>query len=303
VFRSKAASGHVIAPDGTKIAWYREAPAVEGDGTTTLTTGSARSDGEAGPPPLLLVHGTTADHTTFRQLGPRMAGSRIVVSMDRRGRGGSGDTLPYAIEREFEDVATVAEALATATGGPIDAFGHSYGGRCVLGAALLTPAIRRVVAYEGTVRPAVGDRDPALLARLDQLLAEGRDAELVEVFLREGVGFTDDDWLDFRTSPAFPARVAAAWTVTRELRAGAANGSALDRYVTVARPVLVVIGSDSPPSFAAGAHELARRLPDGRLAIIEGARHGAHHTHLDALVAAIEPFLGRPDDARATIGA
>jgi pimeloyl-ACP methyl ester carboxylesterase len=66
-----------------------------------------------------------------------MASSRPVFSIDRRGRGASGDTLPYAIEREFEDVAAVAEALADATGGDVDVFGHSYGGRAVMGAATL----------------------------------------------------------------------------------------------------------------------------------------------------------------------
>ena len=68
-------------------------------------------------PPLILVHGTTGDHTTFRVVGPMFATWRTVHAMDRRGRGASGDTLPYAIEREFEDVAAVADALATHEGG------------------------------------------------------------------------------------------------------------------------------------------------------------------------------------------
>ena len=55
--------------------------------------------------------------------------------MDRRGRGASGDTPPYAIEREFEDVAAVADALAAEAGHPIDVVGHSYGGRAALGAS------------------------------------------------------------------------------------------------------------------------------------------------------------------------
>jgi pimeloyl-ACP methyl ester carboxylesterase len=67
-------------------------------------------------PALILVHGTTGDHTTFRVVGPMLATRRTVYAMDRRGRGASGDTLPYAIEREFEDVAAVADALATDRG-------------------------------------------------------------------------------------------------------------------------------------------------------------------------------------------
>ncbi len=67
-------------------------------------------------PPLILVHGTTGDHTTFRVVGPMLGAQRTVQAMDRRGRGASGDTLPYAIEREFEDVAAVADALAADAG-------------------------------------------------------------------------------------------------------------------------------------------------------------------------------------------
>ena len=67
-------------------------------------------------------------------------------------RGASGDAQPgepYAIELEFDDLATVVEAIAAETGGPVDVVGHSYGGRIALGAALRTDALRRVVCYEG----------------------------------------------------------------------------------------------------------------------------------------------------------
>ena len=85
-------------------------------------------------PPLVLVHGAAADHTTFRVIGPRLAERYAVHAIDRRGRGRSGDTLPYTIEREFEDVAAVAETVAAGSGGGVAVIGHSYGGRCALGA-------------------------------------------------------------------------------------------------------------------------------------------------------------------------
>ena len=127
----------------------------------------------SGAVPLLLVHGTTADHTTFRVVGPRFATTRPTFSMDRRGRGRSGDTLPYAMAREDEDVAAVADVLAGASGGPIDVLGHSYGGRCALGAALLTDRIRRVVAFESAVPPRNGTGVPGLGERLEALEAAG----------------------------------------------------------------------------------------------------------------------------------
>jgi pimeloyl-ACP methyl ester carboxylesterase len=270
-----ALRGEAHSRDGTPIAWFRE-------------------PGGASERPILLVHGTTADHTTFRVLGPLLATRHLVVSMDRRGRGASGDTLPYAIEREFEDVAAVAAAVADAAGTAVDVFGHSFGGRCVMGAALLTPLIRRVVSYEGVVAPGIGERRPGLLDRLDRLLADDRRAELLEVFLLQGVDFAPDEWRAFRTSPTFPLREAAAHTVVRELRAGSTRASALERYEAIRQPVLQIVGSESPPSFRLGAETLDERLPDGRLVTIEGARHRAHHTHAGALLVAIEAFLGDP---------
>lgn len=280
--------GHVSSADGTPIAWFRERGgegAADGGAIELLVEGRAA---------LVLIHGTTADHTTFRRFGPALARSRPVVSIDRRGRGDSGDTLPYAIEREFEDVAAVADAIAVATGRPVDVLGHSYGGRCTMGAALLTGSIRRIVAYEGAVTPAVGERDPELLARLDRLLGDERSEELLEVFLLDAVELRQDEWEAFRASPTFPLRIAAAHTVIRELRAGAADGSALERYAAVAQPILQVLGSESPTFFQAGARALDRRLANGRIVTIDGARHAAHHTHVPALVGAVEAFLDEP---------
>ena len=94
--------------------------------------------------PVVLVHGASADHTTFRVVGPRLAQRFTVHAMDRRGRGASGDVAPYAIEREFEDVAAVADAVAADAGTPVAVVGHSFGGRVALGGALRTDAIRAV---------------------------------------------------------------------------------------------------------------------------------------------------------------
>jgi pimeloyl-ACP methyl ester carboxylesterase len=284
-----ATEGRVGAPDGTPIAWFRIDPPGDGGPVPADPTSTGR-------PPLLLVHGTTADHTTFRVFGPRMAATRPVIAIDRRGRGGSGDTLPYAIEREYEDVAAVAEALARAAGDAVDAFGHSYGGRAVMGAATLTRRIRRIVAYEGAIAPGVGERHPGLLERLETLLADGRRQDLLETFLLDAVELTPDEWAAFQASPAFAARVAAAHTVARELRAGSTPEAALGRYTRVEQPVLQVLGSESPAFFRAGAEALAARLPHGRLETIAGARHAAHHTHVDALVILTGGYLDAPEE-------
>jgi pimeloyl-ACP methyl ester carboxylesterase len=275
-----AESGRIRSSDGTSIAWFREGTGDRSRPPTEDPSGS----------PIVLVHGTTADHTTWRVLGPMLARRHLVLSIDRRGRGDSSDTAPYAVEREYEDVAAIAGALAAATGLQVDLLGHSYGGRACLGAAPLAPdAIRKVVTYEGAVTAHLGAGDLERLAALDDA---GRWPELLETFLREVVDMTDDEWQAFRDAPVWPRRVAAASTIVRELRAGQHPEAAWSGFVRVRQPVLQLLGSESPSYFREGAEALANRLADGRIEVIEGARHAAHHTHPTEMLALVEEFIG-----------
>ena len=164
----------------------RVVPSADGTPIAVFTSGAG--------PPLILVHGAAADHTTFRVLGPLLASRFTIHAIDRRGRGASGDTSPYAIEREFEDLASVATALARETDGTVDVFGHSYGGRCALGAALLTADIGRVISYEGAPTPP-GERygDAAVPRELAALAAAGHDETLLETFMTRVVGMSAED--------------------------------------------------------------------------------------------------------------
>jgi pimeloyl-ACP methyl ester carboxylesterase len=304
--------GLVRSRDGTPIAWWRyegdpeaggapgpqRGPSV-GPAAGRVADGGGRGRGRyrdtTAHPAVLLVHGTTADHTTFRVVGPRLAMSRPTYALDRRGREASGDADVYSIEREYEDVAAVADALAGASGGRVAVVGHSYGGRCAMGAALIAPSIRRVVSYEGAVSPGVGAGDPELLGRLESLAAEGRREELLRAFLTEVVELTPAEWEAFRTSPAWPARLAAAGTVIRELRAGTDIDAAWRRYAGLRVPVLQLLGSESAAFFRRGAEARDARLGDGRIEVIEGARHAAHHTHAERFLELVEGFLDAPD--------
>jgi pimeloyl-ACP methyl ester carboxylesterase len=270
-------ASRVRSPDGTAIAVFE--------------TADARATGR---PPLVLVHGTTADHTTWRIVGPMLARSRRVLAMDRRGRGASGDAPDYAIEREFEDVAAVAEAL-----GPVDVVGHSYGGRCALGASLRTGAIRRVVAYEGAPVPDdVSYADEPAVAAVAAAIGRG-DLELaLETFFRSVVGMTDEGIARYRADPVWPVRVAAAPTLLRELAAERDPAASLEALAAVRAPVLQVLGTLSPPTFRLGVEALAARLGDSRIVEIEGAAHAAHHTHPLAFVRAVEEFLDREGAGR-----
>lgn len=244
-------------------------------------------------PPLLLVHGTTADHTTFRAVGPRLEPHVSVAAIDRRGRGASGDTLPYSIRREFEDVAVVAETLAVESGAPIPVLGHSYGGRCALGAARITDAIDRVICYEGApAPPARSYHPPGIEQRLHERLAAGDPDGLLATFMTEIVGMTSTELDAFRADPIWPVRAAAAGTILRELEAERTTPASLAALGAVRQPVLQLLGSASLPIFREATVALDETLADGRIVEIAGAKHAAHHTHPDAVVEAVLAFLG-----------
>ena len=285
----------VTSRDGTPIAVFQvAAPAVE------VRDVSDR-------PPLLLVHGATADHTTWRAVGPRFAVRRLVFAMDRRGRGASSDAPAYAIEREFEDVAAVAEALATRAsvqGGHVDVAGHSYGGRCALGASLLTQVIRRLVVYEGApVPPGMTYRPPGLVDAVRAALGRGDNEAALSTFLVGIVGMSDAALDAYRRDPVWPARVAAAHTILREIEAEATDPASIEGLAAVKAPVLLILGSISRSPFRIGTDALVARLADARVVVIEGAAHAAHHTHAAEFVELVERFLDGPLDTSPTIGA
>jgi pimeloyl-ACP methyl ester carboxylesterase len=243
-------------------------------------------------PPLVLVHGATADHTAFRVVGPMLGASFTVHAIDRRGRGASGDAPAYSIEREFEDVAAAAQTLAATTEGPVDVFGHSYGGRCALGAALLTDAIRRVISYEGAPTPPGSSyHPPGIEARLRERLAAGDRDGALATFLSEVVGMSAADLAAYQADPIWLVRAAAAGTILRELEAEADPAASLDRLATVRQPVLQLLGGESLPVFRDATVALDKRLADGHVVVIGGARHAAHHTHPDQVVEAVRAFL------------
>jgi pimeloyl-ACP methyl ester carboxylesterase len=272
-----------------------------GDGTPIAVFSSGSG------PPLLLLHGAAADHTTFRVVGPLLAERYTVHELDRRGRGASGDAPDWSIEREYEDVAAVAAAVASDPGvdedaddgvdqvDAVDVVGHSLGGRIALGAAMLTERIRRVVVYEGA--PPAPERpyqDPGLVARLRSLDRAGEHDRLFETFLRAVVGMSDVEVAAYRANPVWPARVAAAPTIVRELEAEASPAASLAALGLVRQPVLQLLGGASLPSFGDALAALDARLANGRVVVIDGAKHAAHHTHPDAFVGAVAAFLSEP---------
>lgn len=261
---------HVISADGTAIGMWR--------------TGSG--------PPLVLVHGTGSSHERWDGIAPALAERFTLIAVDRRGRGASGDADEWAVEREFEDIAAVVEAVAETHDADVDLLGHSFGAVCALEASLLTPRVRRLVLYEP---PILGDGSDAadgdaLLRRFEALLAEGRREELVATFYREVARMPEDQIELLHSSPAWPGRVAAAHTLPREVfdptyRFEPARFGSLDV------PTLLLQGELSPPFFGEAVRAVAEALPRATVAVLPGQHHIAMDTAPELFVAEVVGFL------------
>jgi len=235
-------------------------------------------------PPLLLVHGGMGCTASWQSLWDALTGRWRVTAMDRRGRGSSGDTGPYDVSREFEDVAAAAASL----GGSADVFGHSFGATCALGAAAHGAPIRRLALYEPP-GPQTAPRE--WRDRVRAMIAAGQPRPAMASFLTEIIGLTEEQVIELRNAPRdYDVMPIVSATMPRESQAIAdADLPALAAGVMV--PVLLILGSASP----AWAHditgELAAGLPDSTLAILDGQGHDAIDSAPDMLASELAGFF------------
>lgn len=259
----------IRSTDGTPIAYERT-----GDG-----------------PPLVLVHGTSADHTRWAPLLPALTARFAVYAMDRRGRGGSGDSSgPYRIEDEFADVAAVVRAAASA--GPVSLLGHSYGALCSLEAAVRSPHLKQLILYEPPIPQGASLTPSALVTRLEELLQAGDREGVVETFLQEGARLPPHELNRLKSLPAWQARIAAAQTIPRELAASDAYRFDAKRFCALAAPTLLLLGGESPDFFRAAVQALDGALPDSQIVTLAGQRHAAMDTAPELFVREVLTFLG-----------
>lgn len=244
--------------------------------------------GGAGPP-LLLVHGATADHsTTWQLVGPMFEERFTVYRMDRRGRGDSGDGGDYSIEREFEDVAAVVDAI----GDPVLVIGHSYGAEVTLGALLLTRNIRKFVHYEGGI-PAVYPTPVRTIDHIQAVIDKGdREAALATLF-QDIVGIDPDEFRTVSGEDAWAARLRNVHTLPRELRAeNDYDITAIEeRLRKVDTPILLLLGGESPRELVKPSARLAAILPTSRVEKVDGEGHAAMFGSPDAFVEIVNRFF------------
>ncbi len=242
-------------------------------------------------PALILVAGATATRLAATSVAAALAPHFTVYAYDRRGRGDSGDTAPYAVEREVEDI----EALITEAGGSAFVFGHSSGAVLALEAARLLPTnITKLALYEppfiidGSRPPAPADYVP----HLNELLAAGRRGEAVEYFMTDTVLVPAEMVAQMRSSPMWPQLEAVAHTIPYDgtimgdtMRG---NPSTLKKWAAVTVPTLVMVGGASPTFFHTGTQTLVDTLPDAQYRTLEGQNHGPAD---DVLAPALQAFF------------
>ncbi len=225
-------------------------------------------------PSLLLVHGGMGCIESWQPLWSTLTSRWRVTAMDRRGRGTSGDTAPYRLDREFEDVTAAVASLAA--DGPVDVFGHSFGATCALGAAAGTAAgtapLRRLALYE----PPGPQTAPAdWRERVTALVAAGKPGAAMMSFLTQIIGLTPGQVDGLRNaSRGYDIMPVVSATMPREARALACvDLTALASAVQV--PVLLILGAASPAWAGHITGELTAALPGSKVAVLPGQGHQA----------------------------
>jgi pimeloyl-ACP methyl ester carboxylesterase len=263
---------NVTSKDGTRIAY----------------------DQQGAGPAVILVDGAT----TYRSFGsmPHLAELLAphfrVTTYDRRGRGDSSDTLPYAVEREVEDI----EALAQAAGGPALLYGISSGGCLALEAALqLGQKVSKLAIYEAPYNsePDARQRWRDYRKQLAELLAAGRRGDAAALFMRF-VGTPEDQIDGMRQAPMWPMFEAIAPTLAYDAAAMGEDGATpVSRAARLTVPVLVMDGGANlavMPFMHATAAALAKAIPHAQHRTLEGQ---THDVKMEVLAPVLVEFFSR----------
>ncbi|GAA0914120.1 alpha/beta hydrolase [Streptomyces thermoalcalitolerans] len=237
-----------VSRDGTPLAYRRT-----GQGPVVVLVGGAMSTGATAAP-----------------LAAALSDRCEAVVYDRRGRGGSGNTAPYAVEREVEDLA----ALIDAVGGEAALYGVSSGGALALRAAASGLPVRKVAVYEPpyVVHEGGAQERAEYTAALTEALAQGRRGDAVELFLRL-TGLDPEVIASARQSPLWPGMESLAPTLAHDDAVMGDSRVPRDLLATITVPVLSLAGSASPAWLREAARAVAQAVPQGTYRVLEGQTH------------------------------
>jgi alpha-beta hydrolase superfamily lysophospholipase len=245
-------TGAVTSADGTRIGYERSG---------------------AGPA-VIFVHGAMSDRTfpVLAGLAAALAPELTVFNYDRRGRGDSGDTAPYAVRREIEDI----DALIQEAGGSAMVFGGSSGAALALEAAAAGLAISRLALWEPPYH--VDDTAPPLPddfgSQLDDLVRAGRPGDAVALFMTKAAEMPADQVAWMRAQPSWAEAEAVGHTLAYEAAVmGPGNALPAGRLASVRAPTLVLNGGDSPAWMTNAGRAVAATVPGATQRILEGQSH------------------------------
>jgi pimeloyl-ACP methyl ester carboxylesterase len=258
-------SDSATSKDGTRIAYWRE-----GQG-----------------PPLLLVHGGASDHMAWFFVAPLLARDFEVYTYDRRGRGESDDTLPYAVEREVEDVV----AMLNAIGRPAHLVGHSAGGILALLAAERVSNLLSLILYEPAFVVEGARERPSyeVFGKIKSLLSEENRDEVIRLVMRETLGLPESKIDAMSTGPGWEHLLAVAHAVPYDWELWMERLDE-ERVHTVETRALLLLGSESPGWLQAGTKAVAAALPCAHLQILAGQEHLATMTAPEMFAEAVATF-------------
>jgi pimeloyl-ACP methyl ester carboxylesterase len=242
--------------------------AISADGTAIAYDRSGTGE------PLIIVGGIFADRSTTAELAGALSGQFSVINFDRRGRGESGNTAPYAVEREVEDIA----ALVEAAGGRATLFGHSAGAALSLHAAAAGLPVTRLALYEPPYGPddeLSKNQSRELAVTVKAALAEERRSDAIRLFFAN-FGLPEE-MLDGMAADPRMLGVALTMRHDFEIMGELSRGGIIPEDVVraVRVPTVVMAGGDSPEFFHDTASRLVALLPAGRLQVVDGCDHSA----------------------------
>lgn len=231
-------------------------------------------------PALILVDGALCSRSfgPMRPLAELLAPHFTVYAYDRRGRGESGDTAPFTVEREIEDI----DALIAEAGGSAYVYGISSGAILALDAACERPdTITKLAMYEPpfSIDAEGVRRFTEYRTQLDQVLATGRRGVAVELFMRlvgantEEGSASDEGITGMRQSPVWPVFEAVAPTLAYDAAAMGDSSVPTERAATVAIPTLVMDGGASFPFMHTAADQVAAAIPGAQRRTLDGQTH------------------------------
>ncbi len=236
-------------------------------------------------PNLVIVHGGIGDRSRWKPLFPFFASRFTVCAMDRRGRGASGDSADYCLQKEAEDVAAVVNSRP----GTVFVLGHSIGGVCALEAAFLTDKVSKLVLYE----PPLQDRNHGAVAtKMETMIRTGESEQALVTFLQEIVMVSPKEIEEMKAGSSWPERVTSVGKQIREIRA-------LDRYRFDANrmrglkvPTLLLTGSKTAsPDLKRAISSLLDCLPNHSLIVFQGQEHNAMDTVPQEFAETVTKFL------------